>query len=110
MARLLLLMFFGTLFVHTLSRFLSAYIFLERLILEFGAAADFFVAQFHFQMSRVETPEPALRSHENMLSKQTVDNSGVVDNGKFKSRNGIRRQHSTKRTPADRKDKKVLPN
>ncbi|VDN93628.1 unnamed protein product [Brugia pahangi] len=63
----------------------------------------------YFQMSRVETPEPASRSHE-FISKMTHYNTNVQEGGKCKIKRGMRRHLSTKRSLTDRKEKKISSN
>ncbi|VDM07982.1 unnamed protein product [Wuchereria bancrofti] len=60
-------------------------------------------------MSRVETPEPASRSHE-FIPKMTPDNTNVQEGGKCKIKSGVRRHLSAKRSLTDRKEKKVPSN
>lgn len=60
-------------------------------------------------MSRVETPEPASRSHE-FISKMTPYNTNVQEGGKCKIKSGMRRHLSTKRSLIDRKEKKISLN
>uniref|UniRef100_A0A915Q2R5 GRAM domain-containing protein n=1 Tax=Setaria digitata TaxID=48799 RepID=A0A915Q2R5_9BILA len=63
----------------------------------------------YFQMSRVETPEPASRNQEYM-SKVMLDNTVVQEGEKCKMKSNMRRQLSAKRTPTDRREKKVTSN
>ncbi|EJD74628.1 GRAM domain-containing protein [Loa loa] len=63
----------------------------------------------YFQMSRVETPEPASRNQE-FMSKVMLDSTVVQEGGKSKMKSGMRRHLPAKRAVTDRKEKKVSSN